>query len=147
MIRTLTALALLATPAMAQPHLYDDVPADLAKAATAYDAAQVAGDGAALTRLLADDYRLFNGAGAVESKAQFIADSVDPNFRLSPFTVTEPVHTVWPDGAVLAGKVTLGFTDHGKTGAQAMRFTDVWARRDGRWQVVFTAVTRLPAKG
>ena len=60
MYRALTAavaLALFAGPAPAA-----DLPADLAAAARAFDAAQIAGDGAAIAGLVADDYLLAPGA-------------------------------------------------------------------------------------
>jgi hypothetical protein len=121
------------------------LPADLAAAAADYDRAQVKGDKALLNRLLADDYRLVNGGGQVESKDQFIAESVDPAFTLDPFVVENPIETVWSDGAVLAGEVHLSGKDHGKPFRAHFRFADVWRKRDGQWQVVFTEVTRLPA--
>ena len=63
------------------------LPADLAKAAHDYDAAQVASDKAALERLLAPDYVLHNSSGQVQDKASFIADQVAPGYKLEPFTV------------------------------------------------------------
>ncbi len=121
------------------------LPADLARAAAEYDRAQIAGDKAALDRLLAADYVLVNGAAEVEGKAQFIAESIDPSFKLNPYVVERPVETVWDGGAVLAGEVRLGGTNAGKRFAAHTRFADVWAKRNGRWQVVFTEVTRFPA--
>lgn len=121
------------------------LPADLASAAADYDRAQVKGDRALLNRLLADDYHLVNGGGQVESKEQFVSESVDPAFRLAPFVVENPIETVWRDGAVLAGEVHLEGQDHGKPFVAHFRFADIWRKRDGVWQVVFTQVTRLPA--
>src|SRR2546421_6228400 len=80
------------------------LPADLASAAADYDRAQVKGDKTLLNRLLADDYHLVNGGGQVESKEQFVSESVDPAFKLEPFVVENPIETVWTDGAVLAGE-------------------------------------------
>jgi len=146
MMRLCLAAALLVTasPALAATHDYDDLPSDLAHAVEAYDAAQLHNDGAALGRLLADDYRLAGSSGKVETKAAFIADSTDPNFRLLPFTLRDPVHIVWGDGAVLSAVVDNHWIDHGKPGGETMRFADIWAKRGGRWQVVYTQVTRLP---
>ena len=131
-------LLLAASPALAAP-----LPADLAVAAKAYDAAQIGQDRAALERLLADDYLLVNGAGRAESKAEFVKDLTDPNVRQDPFTVEQPVERVWADGAVLGGVTTFSGQDHGKPFRARIRFSDVWARRDGHWQVVYTQVSRL----
>jgi ketosteroid isomerase-like protein len=121
------------------------LPADLAKAAHDYDQAQVRSDEAALSRLLADDYRLQNSAGAVEDKAQFIADQTADGYRLDPFTVEEPIEKVMGDVALLGGVATLTGTDGGQPYRVRLRFVDVWQKRDGRWVVVFTQATRAPA--
>jgi hypothetical protein len=140
---TLAALLLLPLPAFAA-HDYDDLPPDLARAAYAFDAAQVQGDGKALKALLADDYKLGNSAGKIEDKSQFIADYTDPDFKLLPFTLKAPVHIVWEQGAVLGGEVDYRYRMKGKPGGTYFRFADIWARRHGRWQVVYTEVTRIP---
>lgn len=118
------------------------LPPDLAAAAAAYDQAQIHGDRAALNRLLADDYVLVNSAGATETKAQFVAESADPQFKLDPFVVETPVVRVWNDGAVLGGVATLSGSDHGKRFSARLRFTDVWARRGGAWRVIYTQASR-----
>jgi ketosteroid isomerase-like protein len=121
------------------------LPADLAKAAHDYDQAQVRSDRAELERLLADDYVLQNSAGRVQDKTGFIADQVAPGYRLEPFQVEEPVEKVMGDVALLGGVATLRGTDGGKAYSVRLRFVDVWRKRDGRWQVVFTQATRAPA--
>lgn len=104
----------------------------LAAAAAAYDRAQVDGDARALERLLADDYRLVNGAGEVETKIQFITESTAPGFKLDPYVVGKPVVTIWRGGAVLAGEVMLGGVSDDRRFAAHIRFADVWAMRRGR---------------
>lgn len=122
------------------------LPRELARAAADYDAAQVAGDRAALERYLASDYMLVNGAAEVENKAQLIADFTDPAFKLNPYRVDHPIVRSWPGGAVLAGEVELTGTSAGKPFAAHTRFVDVWRLRGNKWQVVYTQVTRVPAK-
>jgi ketosteroid isomerase-like protein len=119
------------------------LPADLAAAAHAYDAAQVNGDRAALERLVADDYLLVNGAGQVQDKARLIADYVAPGFKLDPFTIEEPVEKVLGDTALLGGLVNMTGVDGGQRFALVVRFIDTWAKRDGRWRVVYSQVTRV----
>ncbi|MBU6299506.1 MAG: nuclear transport factor 2 family protein [Alphaproteobacteria bacterium] len=121
-----------------------ELPPDLAQAAKQYDRAQMHNDGAALNRLLADDYILVNSHGVVETKAQFIAESTAPGFHLDPFTVRESIVKVWSDGAVLGGLVLASGADGGKKFRVLLRFADIWVKRNGRWQVVYTGVTRAP---
>jgi hypothetical protein len=145
-MNTLFVLAALtsAIPGWMAPD-YHDLPPDLAKAALAYDEAQLRNDGPELNRLLADDYKLVSRAGTVLNKTQFVAHSTDPNGKLLPFTIEQPLHTVWADGAVLGGKVNYRTVDHGKESAQLLLFADIWAKRGGIWQVVYTQVSAAKA--
>ena len=139
----LVALALIVSAAAPRAAMAVPLPADLAAAAHAYDAAQVNGDRAALERLVADDYVLVNGAGQVQDKARLIADYVAPGFKLDPFTIEEPVEKVLGDTALLGGRVNMTGTDGGQRFAVVVRFVDTWARRDGQWRVVYSQVTRV----
>lgn len=122
-----------------------NVPPDLAKAVADYDHAQIHRDGPALRRLLADDYVLVNGGGSTSDKAQFVTDSTKPGSTLEPFVVEDPTQRVWRDGAVMAGEVHLKGLDEGRPFQAHFRFADVWRKQSGKWQVVFTEVTRFPA--
>lgn len=131
------AVALAAAPAWAAP-----LPVDLEAAARAFDAAQAKGDRAALEGLLADDFVLVSGGGRAETKAQYISDLTDPNVREDPLAISEPVQTVWAGGAVLGGLALLSGTDHGVRFSARIRFANVWALRDGRWQVAYSHTIR-----
>jgi hypothetical protein len=135
----LTALMLGSGPALGAP-----LPADLGQAAKAYDQAQLTADPAALGRLLADDYLRVSDTGANATKAQFIAERTDPDYRPGPFSVDESITRVWADGAVMGGVTVLSGTDHGKPLSGRIHFADVWAKRGGRWQVVYTQITKGP---
>jgi hypothetical protein len=119
-----------------------ELPADLAKAVKDYDEAQVHGNRAELERLVADDYSLVNSSGAVQTKAQLIADYTAPGYKIEPFVVREPIEKVWSDGAVMAGVATLKGIDGGKPFSVTLRFADIWAKRGGKWQVIYTHVSR-----
>lgn len=138
------AFAALFALGCAHPAQADDIPADLAAAAAAFDQAQITGDRAALERLVADDYVLIGGDGVVQNKAQFIADFTSPTFRIQPFTIEEPIVQLHGDTAVMAGRVALSGISNGSPFTVNMRFSDVWVKRDGVWVVTFAQVTRLP---
>lgn len=121
-----------------------DIPADLRKAVEDYDHAQVNADAAELRRLVADDYVLVNSIGKVQNKSELIADYLAPGYKIEPFTVLEPVEKAWGDGAVMGGLVHLKGTSEGKPFAVTLRFADVWARRQGKWQVVYSHVSVPP---
>ena len=127
---------------LSSPCAHAALPADLEAAVKAYDQAQIQADRAALERLLADDYSLVNSSGRVENKSQLVAEYTAPGYRLEPFTVREPIEKVWSNGAVMGGIATLRGVDGGKRFEVTLRFADVWAKRDGRWQVIYTHVSR-----
>ena len=119
-----------------------DIPKELVDAVADYDAAQVNGDRAELERLVADDYTLVNSTGRVQDKAQLIADYTTPGYKIAPFKILEPVEKAWGDGAVMGGLVHLKGTEGGKPFAVTLRFADIRAKRHGKWQVVYTHVSR-----
>lgn len=120
------------------------IPPDLARAVHDYDIAQVNGDRAELERLVADDYTLVNSSGIVQDKAGLIRDYTTPGYRIEPFEILQPVEKVWSDGAVMGGVVELRGIDGGKPFAVTLRFADIWARRNGKWQVIYSQVSRPP---
>jgi hypothetical protein len=136
---------LVAAVAFATAALAANIPADLRKAVEDYDHAQVKADGAELKRLVADDYVLVNSSGRVQNKAELIADYLAPGYKIEPYEVLEPVEKVWSDGAVMGGLVHLKGLSEGKPFAVTLRFADIWAKRNGKWQVVYTHVSTPPA--
>lgn len=139
-------VALVASEARAGQEVgdYRGLPEDLAAAATAYDLAQYKADRPELERLLANDYTLAGSSGNNQTKAEFIADIVAPGSKTTYLAITKQVRKVWPDGAVLGGIADVKGLDRGKPFTMRIRFVDVWAKRDGRWQVVFTQANTAP---
>ena len=137
-LSTLLLSTLPFTTMAANPHA--QLPPDLQKAVADFDRAQLHSDAAELQRLLADDYVLFNSQGKVENKADFLRDYAQ--MQLEPFTVEDETVRYWGDGAVLAGVATLKGVSEGQPFSARLRFSDIWRKRDGRWQVVFTQATR-----
>ena len=139
------AIALLVTaPAAAQ------APSDSAEvraAAQAFDDAQLHGDRAVLERMLASDYLLVHGSGRVGDKKDFIDGFTDPNTHLDPFDIKDRL-LIRPtaDTAVVGGDAWISGTDHGKAFKQHFRYSDMFAKRNGQWMVVYTQVTPLPAQ-
>lgn len=136
--------AFVVTPALYATTPHTMLPPALAKAVAAFDQAQIHSDGAALQRLLADDYVLFNSQGKVENKQDFIRDYTTPGFTMKPFTVEQEVVRQWPGGAVMGGVATLEGTSDGKPYRVRLRFADIWGLRDGRWQVIHTSAMHVP---
>ena len=136
------AAALLLAPVAA---LAQTLPPDLAREVHEYERAQIEGDGAALERIIADDFVLVGGDGTRVGKAGHIAEFTAPELDLEPVVLSDVVEHVWTDGAALGATVDLSGTFNGAPFRQTLRYMDVWALRDGQWRVVYGQATRVPA--
>ncbi len=132
---------LIALPAFARAA---ELPPDLADCVRQWDEAQLANDVATLSRLAADDYMLVNSDSSVQNKESFLADFRVPGFKIDPYELKEKVEKVWGDAAVRAGVLDLGWTLEGRHQARRLRMVYVWAKRDGRWRMTYTQITRVP---
>jgi len=135
---------LAATPAAAQ------TPSDNAEVrafAQAFDDAQLHGDRAALERMIAPDFLLVHGSGRVGDKKDFIDGFTDPNAHLDPFEIKDRLF-IRPsaDTAIVGGDAWVSGTDHGKAFKQHFRYSDTFAKRNGRWVAVYAQVTPLPVQ-
>jgi len=137
-----SALLLGATSSLSAKDSSEKIPADLAARVHAYDQAQVQGDKAALEDLVADDYVLINSRGQRQTKKDLIHDYTKPGFKLEPFVIEEPVEVVWNDGAVMGGVARIRGVDDGQAYDLRLRFSDIWAKRNGKWRVIYTHVNR-----
>lgn len=137
----LASAALLATAAIAQAP--DN--AQVRAAADAFDLAQQTGDRAALDRLIAPDFLFVRGSGRVGGRQDFIDGFTGPGQKLEPLRIEDPLFLrVSPDVAIVGGEAWVKGTDNGKPFAEHFRYADTFARRDGRWVVIYVQVTGLP---
>ena len=137
------SLLALAAPAVGQVHPDN---AEILAAAQAFDDAQLHGDRAVLERMLAADYLLVRGSGRVGDRKDFIDGFTDPKSHLEPFQITDRLFLrPSPDTAIVGGEARVRGADDGKPFSQHFRYSDVFARRNGQWVVVYTQVTPLPA--
>lgn len=143
-IALLASTLLLAVPATAQ----NDV-ATLTAFADAFDAAQIAKDGPALQRMVADDLVFIEGSGKRSGKADFIAGWTGANDVYDPITLRDRIVMPLGDGAGLASAETiLSGQSEGKPFRVRIRFTDIFRRNaDGGWQTAYIHVTRMPIEG
>ena len=141
MSKILLSLALLlAAPAYAQ-----DTNADIRAVADAFDAAQFHRDKAALEAMLAPDFLVVLGSGRVVGRSEFITGFTSPDVTFQPFEINDRLFLrIAPDAAVVGGEGRIKGVENGKPFAEHFRFSDTFAKRDGKWVAVFTQVTPLP---
>lgn len=100
-------------------------------------------DVAAMERIEADEFTITHANGQVLTKAQEIANLKQPGPRDTSlvFGTEDTKVRVYGDAAILTGV----FFSRSNAGIQRSRYTDVYAKRNGRWQVVASHLTNLPA--
>lgn len=117
---------------------------DVMTASDEFDAAQLHSDRATLERYLASDMIFVRGSGKVTGREEFIATFTSPGLKLEPFEVPDRRFiALGKDAGIVAGEAILRGTEDGKAFVEHIRYADTFARRDGRWQVVYVQVTPL----
>lgn len=100
-------------------------------------------DSAFLQKLWADEYLDTDYDGQTYTKGQDLANVTNSGTSVTSFSLTEmKVHT-YGDTAVVTGLNSMKSTFNGRDSSGAYRFTDVFVKRDGRWQVVATQASRI----
>ena len=102
-------------------------------------------DVATLESLLADDLIYTHSSARLDTKRSLIEGMTSGK---TVYTAVEPSDVKAQDlgdTVVLTGIAQIKVTVGGTPNAFGVRFTDVYARRDGRWQMVTWQSTRLPA--
>jgi len=109
-----------------------------------YNDAQVKRDRRTLELLWADDYLYTHSNGAVMTKAQDIADTMSGDMTWTAARLDDMKVRVFGDAGIVTGRLTMEGTAK-QYASGARRFTDIFVRRNGRWQLV-GGQTTLPPK-
>jgi uncharacterized protein (TIGR02246 family) len=96
------------------------------------------GDVGRFDEILAEDFVCTNPDGSYVDRAGFLAQTARP-VTISDLEAHDVELRVLGDVAIVHARTTFTLPD-GRQGAG--RYTDVWARRDGRWFAVAAHVTR-----
>jgi len=108
--------------------------------------ASVKPDVAALGRILADDWTLIDREGTVVNKAQALAEIKSGEDVTASAVADEMKVRVYGDAAVVLGRNTAKEQYKGKDISGQYRFTDTWIKKDGRWQCVASAGSKITKK-
>jgi ketosteroid isomerase-like protein len=97
-----------------------------------------------LNRVLADDLTYVHSSGQVDSKAQLI-DSLQSGQRKYESIQPEDVKVrVYGEAAVVTGRAQMKTKSQGQDFNFRVRFTDVYVKKAGSWQMVAWQSSRLP---
>jgi uncharacterized protein (TIGR02246 family) len=147
---TLLLTALLCVSAIGAPVLGADAASDeVLHAEQARTAALIAGDFAALDKLMADDVTYVHASGQHDTKQTYLTALRSGVLSYQSWDAHEiHVRMLGSDVAVLNGIYTVHAMDHRVGNDEIIidiHFLTVYARRDGRWQQVAWQSTRVPA--
>ena len=99
-----------------------------------------------LESILADDFIVTYDDGARGDKARELALSASFNQRVISATQEDFIVQVYGGAAVVWFTLRVVGIRRGEEAEIALRYTDVWIMRDGRWQCVASQSTRLNAR-
>ena len=104
--------------------------------------ASVKKDAAVLDKILANEFQA-NYASFVGNKKQFLADLTSGSNKTESNINSEMKALVFGDRAIVHGLATVRSSKAGKDTSSQERYTDVFVKRDGRWQIVTGYSTKV----
>ena len=153
MFFALTALVFAFTPGLSPDTAYSAAPDDDAEKITKeltqlsipWGKAPLTRDTDHLKRIWADDFSFIIDDGTVFDKESFLAFSEeDPNTYSSSANTAFNVRVYGKNFAVTTGDMaTAGKHKEGTPFSRTFRFTNVWVRKNGTWQVVAGHASKL----
>jgi uncharacterized protein (TIGR02246 family) len=107
-------------------------------------AAMQAGDIATLERLLSPDLTYTHSSGKQETKQEFLGGIRSGSLKYKAVAPEGLAVRVYDAAAVVTGRCHFQVEVEGRMLDLQVRFTDVYVKRDGAWQLVAWQSTRLP---
>ena len=141
------ALTLPLTSAAAQSDQNANAEREVRDMEAQWRRAWLAGDAAALDRIHADDYTAIPNIGTVSTKAEIMADVRRGVFRYSRMEHADMTVRVYGATAVVVGRTVNDGRRGDRDVSGDFRYTRVYVKRDGRWQVVLAQYTRIAQPG
>ncbi|SRR5216683_5508297 len=103
------------------------------------------GDKSAFERYTADTYIETDFNGAVTTRARILDNFLTPPPSMKPTLEIQDVQVhVYGDTAVMSSRGIYRAEANGQKVTNSFRETDVWLRRDGRWQMIASHASEIP---
>jgi ketosteroid isomerase-like protein len=103
----------------------------------------VAGDPSFHEQILADDWRVIDGTGRIQNKAEALATSFSGDRQVSLGKIDEINVRPFGNWAIVTGRTHIVGRFGGEDMEITLRFTDVFSYRDGDWKVEASQATLL----
>jgi ketosteroid isomerase-like protein len=104
----------------------------------------VKGDADFLKNIEADNYSLVEPDGTIATKAEDIEGVTGKTFVCKSATMSDiKVRMLGDNYACVTGLVKMTATDHGKDVSGDYRGVDVFEKKGGKWQAIFSQVTKV----
>ena len=103
-------------------------------------------DVAGFGRCLADEWILTTSDGSRVTKAMALADLKSGALRIDAFRLDDVTVHLYGSTAVVRGLITEKSMLRNKDTSGKSRFTDVFVKRDGRWQAVASHESNVPSR-
>ena len=101
-------------------------------------------DLAALNALISDDLVYTHSTARLDTKQSLLGAMESGATVYTSVAPSEVNAQDLGDTVVLTGRAQIGVLSQGRPNSFAVRFTDVWSNKAGRWQMVAWQSTRLP---
>ena len=103
------------------------------------------GDKSAFERYTADTYIETDFNGTVTTRARILDNFLTPPASMKPTLELQDVQVhVYGDTAVMSSRGIYRAEANGQKITNSFRTTDVWLRRDGRWQMIASHASEIP---
>jgi len=139
-LTTLSLMAQTPIPKPAPARAHGQASAAITQALTrmeeAWNAALLKADVAALGQIYAEEYLSIDPEGNVLDRKQDLADIASGAFKAESLALSDLRVREYGPVAITTGIVAVKAIYKGEKIDKLHRFTDVWVKRDGRWQCV-----------
>ena len=130
------ALVVLMIGLQSQPQPETPEVKELTRLESVWNEAHEKGDAGALERLWADDLEVTVPRMPVMSKSEVLGFARSGRMKFQRYQTSDLKVRVYGDAAVVSGRLQRTRTLGDKTVSDDWRFTKLYVRREGRWQVV-----------
>ena len=108
--------------------------------------AMIRKDAAALERIYADEYLDVTPNGGTRDRGEDMAEILSEDLTIESETFDDLSVRLYTEVAIVSGVYTQKAKFQGNSITGSYRFTDVFVKRDGRWQCVSTQSTQVQTR-